>query len=138
MSVLDEIMAEAGSDVLLTSLGDPCAALIYPMGGQGEPSPIGGIVGALRAENRDTLVGGQRKTELYESCQLTVDTAIYQSDQLGIRTKIVLPQYTTGDASNRDQQAFVVRSIDSVTGSLVTVTVERKQLARLARRGNEQ
>lgn len=134
MSVLDEIMCEGGSELLIDACGDETAALIWPLGAQGDPLPVAGIVGTLRVEERQERDGQRINTVHYEICQLSVNTAIYRCDQLGIRTRVVIGRYTRGDASTQDQEAFTVRTIDSISLSLVTVTLERKQLASVNRR----
>jgi len=92
------------------------------------------VVGSLRTEAIETIVGGSEQTLHRDICQVQVRC---QPGEIGTRQRIYIHKYFDGDDSQRDRQSFHVLRLIGVTDSWTTFEAARDSLAKWQRRGVE-
>lgn len=92
------------------------------------------IIGRLRVEQVELVIGSQEEISFRDVCQVSVQCP---AGTISIDQQMIVEKYTTGDASLRHTQAFSVRSILSVTGAWTTAEAWRESLVKRQRSGTE-
>lgn len=127
MTVFDDMMATGGAGLLMQVHGAGGAVVI---GGK----PYAAIVGVLRIEPVQEFNGAIESHSDRDVCQVTIQCPFGVVD---LDTRLVIKKYTLGDASIAEQQAFHVRTIDSITDGWTTIQAWRESLAKVQARGTE-
>lgn len=130
MTILDSIVSTAGAQVLLSAAGEPGAVELNTRAGQ---LVVPAVVGPLRTEEVTEFTGASERVSHREVCQATIQIS---PRRLALSMSVVVPRYLDPDG-DRAEQAFYVRSIDSVTENFTTCQLWREALAKRQRRGTE-
>ncbi|MGD9632546.1 MAG: hypothetical protein AB7G28_22765 [Pirellulales bacterium] len=131
MSLLDEMMAAGGDDVLSDVHATEKAVTIYGP----QAIELTAIVGKLRVERAVTGFGQVERVTFLERCKASIRDA--PPEAIAVDASVRVAQYTRGDASVDEGERFIVDSITGQRGPWTHVELARPLLARVHAQGTE-